>query len=143
MTNGEDSQYTVGYGKPPEHSRFKKGSSGNPKGRPRKGKSFKEEIETELRSLVSVTENGVTQKISKRKAIAKRQVLKAAGGDPRATELIWKMTQNESGNQDALDSLVSQFRERNQLIANTKQPADERRNAASESSMDGEYDEQA
>ncbi len=28
--------YTVGYGRPPAHTRFKKGSSGNPKGRPRK-----------------------------------------------------------------------------------------------------------
>ena len=27
--------YTVGYGRPPEHSRFRKGQSGNPRGRPR------------------------------------------------------------------------------------------------------------
>jgi Family of unknown function (DUF5681) len=27
--------YQVGYGKPPVHSRFRKGQSGNPRGRPR------------------------------------------------------------------------------------------------------------
>ena len=27
--------YTVGYGKPPKHTRFPKGRSGNPKGRPK------------------------------------------------------------------------------------------------------------
>ena len=27
--------YAVGYGKPPQHSRFKPGRSGNPKGRPK------------------------------------------------------------------------------------------------------------
>ena len=27
--------YDIGYGKPPEHSRFQKGQSGNPKGRPK------------------------------------------------------------------------------------------------------------
>lgn len=34
--------YDVGYGKPPQESRFKPGSSGNPKGRPRKRKSDNE-----------------------------------------------------------------------------------------------------
>ena len=29
----------VGYGKPPQHSQFKKGQSGNPLGRPRKNKT--------------------------------------------------------------------------------------------------------
>jgi hypothetical protein len=31
--------YTIGRGKPPEAGRFKKGQSGNPKGRPRKSGS--------------------------------------------------------------------------------------------------------
>jgi hypothetical protein len=31
-----DDDYDVGYGKPPKHTRFKKGKSGNPKGRPRR-----------------------------------------------------------------------------------------------------------
>ncbi|MFZ3585531.1 DUF5681 domain-containing protein, partial [Loktanella sp. DJP18] len=31
--------YSVGYAKPPESSRFKKGKSGNPKGRPKGAKS--------------------------------------------------------------------------------------------------------
>ena len=41
MSNREDADqsaegdYEVGYGKPPKHSRFKPGQSGNPKGRPR------------------------------------------------------------------------------------------------------------
>ena len=32
--------YKVGYKKPPLHSRFKKGQSGNPRGRPRGAKNF-------------------------------------------------------------------------------------------------------
>ena len=34
-----DARYEVGYGKPPEASRFKPGRSGNPKGRPRGSKN--------------------------------------------------------------------------------------------------------
>lgn len=32
----DDKPYEVGYGKPPRHTRFVKGRSGNPRGRPRK-----------------------------------------------------------------------------------------------------------
>ena len=33
--SGDGADYEVGYGKPPKHTRFKKGQSGNPKGRPK------------------------------------------------------------------------------------------------------------
>lgn len=36
----KDTGYDVGYGKPPASSRFRKGVSGNPKGRPRKSPEF-------------------------------------------------------------------------------------------------------
>jgi Family of unknown function (DUF5681) len=39
MTASKD--YKVGYGRPPEHSRFKRGQSGNPRGRPRKHRNFR------------------------------------------------------------------------------------------------------
>jgi hypothetical protein len=38
--NGETKGYLVGYGKPPPEHRFKKGVSGNPRGRPRKSKNL-------------------------------------------------------------------------------------------------------
>lgn len=41
--SGDDASYDVGYKKPPTHTRFKKGQSGNPKGRP-KGSSMKNRV---------------------------------------------------------------------------------------------------
>src|SRR5262245_12533366 len=35
---------TVGYGRPPRHTRFKRGQSGNPKGRPKGSKNIRSEV---------------------------------------------------------------------------------------------------
>jgi hypothetical protein len=45
-------------GNPPVHSRFKKGQSGNPNGRPKGSKNFKTLLEQALSKTVLVTENG-------------------------------------------------------------------------------------
>ena len=42
--------YEVGYGKPPRHTRFPKGRSGNPKGRPPRSKNIGALLTRALRS---------------------------------------------------------------------------------------------
>jgi hypothetical protein len=90
MKNKEknERQYEVGYGKPPKHSRFQKGRSGNPKGRPKGSKGFAAIVRRELEALVEVRQNGRVEKISKRQVIIKQMVNKAAAGNQRATELL-------------------------------------------------------
>ena len=60
--------YEVGYGKPPRHTRFKKGeASANPLGRPRK--NLAASLVERLNKKVVVTENGRRRKIAVREAI--------------------------------------------------------------------------
>lgn len=78
----------IGYKKPPVHSRFRHGQSGNPKGRPKGAKGFAAELERELASKMPITENGRRRLVSKRIAMIKTTVAKALKGDLRAVATV-------------------------------------------------------
>ena len=80
--------YEVGYGRPPKFTRFKPGTSGNPKGRPRVSKNLAAAFESALSERVPVNDNGRRKKIPTSEAIAKQATRKAAGGDLRALRLV-------------------------------------------------------
>jgi uncharacterized protein DUF5681 len=88
MATKRDSDYQVGYGKPPRHSRFKKGSSGNPKGRPRDSKNAATLLNEALSEQVVISENGRRRTITKKEAIVTQIVNKAASGVHRAIQLL-------------------------------------------------------
>jgi Family of unknown function (DUF5681) len=71
----------VGYGNPPEHMRFKKGTSGNPRGRPKGALNMATVLERTLRDKVVINENGVRKTVTKLEAAVKQLVNKAASGD--------------------------------------------------------------
>lgn len=81
--------YKTGYKNPPLHAQFKKGQSGNPKGRPR---STKKSIEDDLNKVLSmpikIIENGKTKYISGREALLKKQFNEAIKGDSRAFKVL-------------------------------------------------------
>lgn len=80
MSNHND----VGYGKPPKKSQFKKGQSGNPKGRPKGVKSLRTVLRQELSTKVSLKEQGKTKRVTKLQALAKRLVTDALNGNQKA-----------------------------------------------------------
>jgi hypothetical protein len=87
----DPASYEVGYGRPPRHSRFKPGQSGNPKGRPKGSKSLKTLLEQALSSSVTITENGFPKKIALQELLFKAMVGKAVKGDIRATAVLVKL----------------------------------------------------
>ena len=88
MPDNRDSDYQVGYGKPPQHTRFKKGESGNPTGRPKGSKNLTTLLEKELKQRVVVTENGRRRSITKQEAMVKHLVNKAVSGDRSLMQLL-------------------------------------------------------
>lgn len=88
MADEGNRSYPIGYKRPPRATQFKPGQSGNSKGRPKGAKNFATVINDELKVRIAVTENGKRRTISKRQAVAKQLVNKAAAGDPKAIPLL-------------------------------------------------------
>ena len=78
----------MGYGKPPRHTRFAKGQSGNPRGRPSGHKNLKTLLSDALNEPVIVTENGGRRKVTKRQAIITQLVNRSATADFRAIKIL-------------------------------------------------------
>jgi len=89
----DDPPYEVGYGRPPQHTRFQKGRSGNPKGRPKGARNLATLLSKALDQRVPVMENGKRRRITKRELIVAQLVNKSAGADLRAIALLLGMVQ--------------------------------------------------
>src|SRR5580700_2307294 len=58
MPRDQERDYEVGYGKPPRPTRFKRGQSGNPRGRSSGAKNLKTLLSDALNERVTVSKNG-------------------------------------------------------------------------------------
>lgn len=94
MTN-ENDDYKVGYGRPPLHTRFRKGESGNRKGR-KKGQGKPSISLRELLDEMQVVQiAGRKIKMTKGEILLRKQLEKAMQGDPRSMKfLIEVMSKN-------------------------------------------------
>ena len=106
MPPDDESAYAVGYGKPPRHSRFEPGQSGNPRGRPPGSKNLSSLLKKALDEPVIVVENNRRRRIAKREAIVKQFVNQSAKGDLKATQLLLSILRDlesraEPGSADA------------------------------------------
>lgn len=87
----------VGFKRPPRHGRFRKGRSGNPKGRPKGRRNLASLLSTALNALVTVNENGKRSRISKREAIIRQLVNKSASADLKAISMVFALMEQGDG----------------------------------------------
>src|SRR5690349_193133 len=78
----------IGYCNPPQSTRFKKGQSGNPKGRPKGSCTLRTALDRALRERVRIKENGKYKSISKGQVVMKQLVNLAASGNLVALRLV-------------------------------------------------------
>jgi len=91
--------YQVGYGKPPVHTRFVKGKSGNPKGRPPKEfyghrihrSHIRDDMERLLLRQIHAPEGGRTKRITIQRAVIRGLVNRAIDGHSPSIHQIWML----------------------------------------------------
>ena len=118
MSREEDEHEAVGYKKPPKHSRFKKGQSGNPSGR-RKGRSstVNDNDEPFLSRKIGATVAGKRVRIARRDAAKERLFSIAMGGNIQAFALLFKLDTANDNKRDEeqwlsdeqLDALIERY----------------------------------
>ena len=84
----KSSDHAVGYGRPPKATQFKKGESGNPKGRPKGSRPVGAILQDILGQKIAVTENGKTRRILVLEVMLRRLANDAMRSDPRAMKLL-------------------------------------------------------
>jgi hypothetical protein len=93
LTASETDGYRIGYGKPPTHSRFRPGQSGNPAGRRKGVRNLMTDVKRTLSTLIKVREDGRTRKKSTQEGALIVLREKALRGDARALDRLLELAQ--------------------------------------------------
>jgi hypothetical protein len=107
-SNG-DENCLVGYGKPPQHSRFAPGRSGNPRGRQKGVRNLASDVKRTLEVPVKLTDQGKARRVSTQEAVLLRLREKALKGDARALDRLLALagTYNVAEGGSAIDQAMS------------------------------------
>jgi hypothetical protein len=108
----------VGYRCPPQSSRFKKGQSGNPKGRPKGSLNMANIFTKTLREKVVINENGQRRTVTKLQAALKQLVNKAASGDLRALRQLVELSRDSEAKENQPGAMPSAINELDREVMN-------------------------
>lgn len=116
----DDKSYPVGYGKPPVHTRFQKGQSGNRAGRSKgrvKRADLRDAFDEALNALVAVNDNGRRSKRRKFKVLATQTVNDAIKGDRDARKTVVAVAMRKAAGAEQANETSGQSAEelRNEL----------------------------
>lgn len=95
-----ENRYEVGYGRPPQHSRFQPGQSGNPRGRAKGTRGLRTDLHAELISRMTIQINGKPVTATKQQLMVKTLTARAAAGDVRAISKLIDLVLQVFGTED-------------------------------------------
>jgi hypothetical protein len=97
----DEDDYKVGYRRPPKASRFQKGQSGNPKGRPKGTRNFKTDFLEVINQRILVREPGKPpRKITKQRGTVLRLIEGSLKGEKSALALALPLMERYSSGED-------------------------------------------
>jgi hypothetical protein len=91
MTDGPRPE--IGYKRPPQHTRFQPGQSGNPRGRPKGTRNLATDLGEELAERIPIREGKRRLRVSKQRAMFKALVAKALKGNTRAASIVLQLVE--------------------------------------------------
>lgn len=118
--------HPVGYGHPPLASRFKPGTSGNAKGRPKGRKNLRTLIKEAMTANILIQEGQNSRRVSRIEGVVLRQLQSALRGNDRAALAVIKMAHQlrflEDSESKTAETALSAEEERilNELLARTR-----------------------
>jgi hypothetical protein len=80
--------YEIGYGRPPLHTRFKPGRSGNLRGRPKRHRNLRTVVEEALSQTIKIREGDRTRSLSTLEALVASMLNKALKGDAKTQTVV-------------------------------------------------------
>ncbi len=80
----EPRSFAVGYGRPPVHSRFKPGQSGNPNGRAKQSRNMRTIVQQVLNEDMQIREGGRVRRMPAMEALVRTTLTRSFKGDPKA-----------------------------------------------------------
>ena len=84
----DEKEYKVGYRRPPMHTRFPKGQSGNPTGRRKGSRALKTDLDEALKATLTITVGGKKRRGTTQALTMYALAIKSATGDLRAARLL-------------------------------------------------------
>lgn len=101
----------IGYKKPPRHTQYQPGQTGNPRGRPKRNDDLASILAEMIEQRAEVTERGRSYSITKLHATVQKLVNKAAAGDPRATGQLLNLMRSLPSRNDIVVAPEQSFTE--------------------------------
>ena len=99
-----DANYTVGYGRPPTHTRFKPGKSGNPRGRSPQSRNLKTIVKQVLDEPTPVRKDGRIRQMAAIEALVRTTLSRAFKGDLKAFALLFAVIKHSGYGAEAVGS---------------------------------------
>jgi hypothetical protein len=113
----KNSDYEVGYGRPPKATQFGPGNRANPNGRPRGSRGVGAVLQDIMRQKIAVTENGKTRRIPTLEVILRRLANDAMRNNAAAVKLLISLADRYASSPEAAHRLSNLLAEDRAILA--------------------------